>query len=154
MSKIEILEKINKIKEAKIASAKEEDYLEVIYELMKAKGYAKPRDISKILNVKASSVTKMLKKLASKEMINYEKYGGVTLTNKGIKLAQNIIEKHKKLIDFLMLLGVDEKNANIEAESLEHVISEETLKKLYSLYKFIMENESIKEELINYLNKK
>lgn len=154
MSKIEILEKINKIKKTKIASAKEEDYLEVIYELMKAKGYAKQRDISKILNVKASSVTKMLKKLASKEMINYEKYGGVSLTNKGMKVAQDIIEKHKKLIDFLMLLGVDEKSANIEAESLEHVISEETLKKLYLLYKFIMENESIKKGLVNYLNKK
>jgi DtxR family Mn-dependent transcriptional regulator len=154
LSKIEILEKINKIKKTKIASAKEEDYLEVIYELMKAKGYAKQRDISKILNVKASSVTKMLKKLASKEMINYEKYGGVSLTNKGMKVAQDIIEKHKKLIDFLMLLGVDEKSANIEAESLEHVISEETLKKLYLLYKFIMENESIKKGLVNYLNKK
>lgn len=150
MSKIEILEKINKIKRRKIASAKEEDYLEIIYELAKAKGYVKSKDISRILNVKASSVTKMLKKLASKGMINYEKYGGISLTEKGAKMAEQIIERHKILIDFLTLLNVNEKIANMEAEGIEHIISDDTLRKIHLLYEFINNNEKIKRELMNF----
>jgi len=153
LSKIEILERINKIKKKKIASSKEEDYLEVIYELVNAKGFAKPRDISKILNVKASSVTKMLQRLAEKNLINYEKYGGISLTMEGMKVAKEIIEKHKKIIDFLMFLGIDEKLANLEAEGLEHVISEETLKRIHALYSFIKNNEKIREDFLTYLRK-
>ncbi len=153
MNKIEILEKINKIKKYKIASAKEEDYLEVIYELTKIKGYVKAKDISRILNVKASSVTKMLKKLSKKELVQYERYGGISLTEKGKAIAEKMIEKHKILLDFLIFLGVEDKTANMEAEGIEHVISEETLEKIRNLYEFISKNESIKKSLNEFIKK-
>lgn len=130
-----------------------EDYLEVIYELLKEKGYVKSKDISRILNVKASTVTIMLKALAEKKLINYEKYGGITLTEEGIKKAEEISRKHKIIIDFLLLLGIDEKQANLEAEGIEHIISDETLRKIEKLYNLIKEDEvierKIKEKLYN-----
>jgi Mn-dependent DtxR family transcriptional regulator len=130
-----------------------EDYLEVIYELLKEKGYVKSKDISRILNVKASTVTIMLKTLAEKKLINYEKYGGITLTEEGVKKAEEISRKHKIIIDFLLLLGIDEKQANLEAEGIEHIISDETLRKIEKLYNLIKEDEEIerkiKEKLYN-----
>ncbi|HLI46571.1 MAG TPA: metal-dependent transcriptional regulator [Geobacterales bacterium] len=158
MSKIEILERIHKIKSKKIASSKEEDYLEVIYELVNSKGFAKPRDISRILNVRAPSVTKMLQRLAEKNLINYERYGGVSLTDEGKRVAKDIIGKHKKIIDFLMFLGIDEKVANLEAEGIEHVISEETLNRIHELYKFINDDQELRKRfsvhLKNYLERR
>jgi len=158
LSKIEILERIHKIKSKKIASSKEEDYLEVIYELVNSKGFAKPRDISRILNVRAPSVTKMLQRLAEKNLINYERYGGVSLTDEGKRVAKDIIGKHKKIIDFLMFLGIDEKVANLEAEGIEHVISEETLNRIHELYKFINDDQELRKRfsvhLKNYLERR
>jgi Mn-dependent DtxR family transcriptional regulator len=153
IKRLEILEKVHKIKEKRLTSPKMEDYLEVIYELLKEKGYVKSKDISRILNVKASTVTIMLKALAEKKLINYEKYGGITLTEEGIKKAEEISRKHKIIIDFLLLLGVDEKQANLEAEGIEHIISDETLRKIEKLYNLIKEDEEIerkiKEKLYN-----
>jgi Mn-dependent DtxR family transcriptional regulator len=141
------------MKEKRLTSPKMEDYLEVIYELLKEKGYVKSKDISRILNVKASTVTIMLKTLAEKKLINYEKYGGITLTEEGVKKAEEISRKHKIIIDFLLLLGIDEKQANLEAEGIEHIISDETLRKIEKLYDLIKEDEvierKIKEKLYN-----
>jgi Mn-dependent DtxR family transcriptional regulator len=141
------------MKEKRLTSPKMEDYLEVIYELLKEKGYVKSKDISRILNVKASTVTIMLKTLAEKKLINYEKYGGITLTEEGVKKAEEISRKHKIIIDFLLLLGIDEKQANLEAEGIEHIISDETLRKIEKLYNLIKEDEvierKIKEKLYN-----
>jgi Mn-dependent DtxR family transcriptional regulator len=153
IKRLETLEKVHKMKEKRLTSPKMEDYLEVIYELLKEKGYVKSKDISRILNVKASTVTIMLKALAEKKLINYEKYGGITLTEEGIKKAEEISRKHKIIIDFLLLLGVDEKQANLEAEGIEHIISDETLRKIEKLYNLIKEDEEIerkiKEKLYN-----
>jgi Mn-dependent DtxR family transcriptional regulator len=151
--RLETLEKVHKMKEKRLTSPKMEDYLEVIYELLKEKGYVKSKDISRILNVKASTVTIMLKTLAEKKLINYEKYGGITLTEEGVKKAEEISRKHKIIIDFLLLLGIDEKQANLEAEGIEHIISDETLRKIEKLYNLIKEDEvierKIKEKLYN-----
>jgi len=153
IKRLETLEKVHKMKEKRLTSPKMEDYLEVIYELLKEKGYVKSKDISRILNVKASTVTIMLKALAEKKLINYEKYGGITLTEEGIKKAEEISRKHKIIIDFLLLLGIDEKQANLEAEGIEHIISDETLRKIEKLYNLIKEDEvierKIKEKLYN-----
>jgi Mn-dependent DtxR family transcriptional regulator len=153
IKRLETLEKVHKMKEKRLTSPKMEDYLEVIYELLKEKGYVKSKDISRILNVKASTVTIMLKALAEKKLINYEKYGGITLTEEGIKKAEEISRKHKIIIDFLLLLGIDEKQANLEAEGIEHIISDETLRKIEKLYNLIKEDEEIerkiKEKLYN-----
>ena len=107
-----------------------EDYLEVIYELIRQKGYATPVDISESLNVSAPSVTKMLKRLDESKYLSYERYRGISLTQEGIAMAESIHEKHSSLVEFLKMIGVDENIANIDAEGIEHHLHAETLKKL------------------------
>jgi len=142
--RLKLLESIHKKKIKRLTSQKEEDYLEVIYELIKWKGYAKVKDIAKILNVKSSTVSKMLNVLSQKNLVVYEKYGGIVLTENGIKVAEEIIKKHKIIFDFLILLKVNSEEANIEAETIEHVISENTINKIGKLHEIIIKNEEFK----------
>ena len=107
-----------------------EDYLEVIYELIQKKGYATAIDISESLNVSSPSVTKMLQRLEENKYLRYERYRGISLTNEGVSMAENIHEKHSLLVEFLRMIGVDENVANIDAEGIEHHLHPETLKKL------------------------
>src|SRR5215212_4028489 len=107
-----------------------EDYLEVIYELIRQKGYATAVDISESLNVSAPSVTKMLKRLDESKYLRYERYRGISLTQEGIAMAESIHEKHSLLVEFLKMIGVDENVANTDAEGIEHHLHSETLKKL------------------------
>ncbi|HZA71246.1 MAG TPA: winged helix-turn-helix transcriptional regulator [Nitrososphaeraceae archaeon] len=65
-----------------------EDYLEVIYELIKQKGYATMVDISNYLDVSSPSVTKMMQRLDESGYLDYEKYRGIRLTDDGIKIAE------------------------------------------------------------------
>ena len=114
-----------------------EDYLEVIYELIKQKGYATAVDISESLNVSSPSVTKMLQRLDESKYLRYEKYRGINLTNEGTSVAENIREKHYLLAEFFKMIGVDENTANIDAEGIEHHLHPETLKKLQHFIKGI-----------------
>lgn len=107
-----------------------EDYLEVIYELIRQKGYATAVDISESLSVSSPSVTKMLQRLNENRYLRYEKYRGISLTHEGVTVAENIRQKHGLLAEFLKMIGVDENIANIDAEGIEHHIHPETLKKL------------------------
>jgi Mn-dependent DtxR family transcriptional regulator len=120
-----------------------EDYLEVIYELIRQKGYATAIDISESLSVSSPSVTKMLKRLDENKYLHYEKYRGISLTCEGIAVAENIRQKHSLLAEFLKMIGVDENIANIDAEGIEHHIHSETLKKLEAFVNNVKNNNEI-----------
>ena len=107
-----------------------EDYLEVIYELVEQKGYATTVDISTYLNVSAPSVTKMTQKLDETGYLKYEKYRGIRLTDEGVRIAQNIRNRHGLLAEFFKMIGVDEESANSDAEGIEHHLHPETIKRL------------------------
>ena len=115
------------------ATFRMEDYLEAIYELVDQKGYATSVDLAECLNVSQPSVTKMMRRLDRTELIDYEKYRGIRLTEKGIKLAKSIHERHGIVSEFLRKIGVDENIANRDAEEIEHHIHPETLRKLQDL---------------------
>jgi DtxR family manganese transport transcriptional regulator len=117
-----------------------EDYLEVIYELIQKKGYATAIDISESLNVSSPSVTKMLQRLDESKYLRYERYRGISLTNEGVSMAENIHDKHSLLVEFLRMIGVDENVANIDAEGIEHHLHPETLKKLQVFINVIKKN--------------
>lgn len=114
-----------------------EDYLEVIYELIQHKGYATTVDISNYLNVSSPSVTKMLQRLNESGHINYEKYRGISLTESGMAVAENIHQRHGVLADFLKMIGVEDETANNDAEGIEHHLHPETLKKLEEFIKLV-----------------
>ena len=120
-----------------------EDYLEVIYELVEQKGYATTVDISNILNVSSSSVTKMMQKLDETGYLKYEKYRGIRLTEEGIHIAQNIRSRHGLLAEFFRIIGVDEESANSDAEGIEHHLHPETIRKLEEFINILKKNPSL-----------
>ncbi|MFW6064962.1 MAG: metal-dependent transcriptional regulator [Candidatus Natronoplasma sp.] len=120
---------------------REEEYLETIYDVVQAKGYAKVKDIAEGLDVGLSSVTEMFQKLDKKGYIDYKKYSGVTLTNKGEEKAVELSEKHEVLKDFFIILGMDEELADEDACKIEHVVRRETMERLTKFVDFIQSHE-------------
>lgn len=115
---------MQEIKGKKISSSLE-DYLEAIYEIYSVKQGVKAIDISKKLNVGRSSVTEALKTLAQKELVNYSRYGVLSLTQDGENEAKKVIEKHKVLYNFFKnTLNLEESEAQENACRVEHVLSE------------------------------
>ena len=128
-------------KEEHYQTARIEDYLEVVYELVQYKGYATTIDISEYLNVSSPSVTYMMQRLNDSGHLNYEKYRGIRLTDKGILVAKSIRERHGLLAEFLKIIGVDEDTANKDAEGIEHYLQPKTLAKLEQFLKDIKKKE-------------
>jgi DtxR family manganese transport transcriptional regulator len=110
-----------------------EDYLEIIYELVQHKGYATMVDVAEYLNVRPPSVTTMMRRLDQSSLLNYEKYRGVHLTEKGMDIAKIIHDRHSVLSEFLKMIGVGEKTANKDAESMEHYLHTQTMQRLTEL---------------------
>jgi len=117
--------------------SREEEYIEAIYEEVSVKGYARVGDIARRLGVAPSSVCEMLERLDRKGLVEYRKYSGVVLTDKGRELAEELNRKHRVLRDFLIILGVDEKIADEDACKIEHVVQAETIDRLTKFVEFI-----------------
>lgn len=118
----------------------EENYLKVIYHLSLAfpKG-VNTNAVAGMLETKASSVTDMMKKLYDKELVNYQKYQGVTLTSKGLHFAKMIVRKHRLWEVFLVdKLGFQWDEVHEIAEELEHIKSETLIQKLEEYLGFPM----------------
>ena len=119
-------------------SHSEENYLKVIYtiELTKSKNVSTTL-IAKKIHTKASSVTDMLKKLADKKLVNYEKYKGVSLTKKGKSIAVNIVRKHRLWEVFLVnKLNYNWDEVHEMAEQLEHIKSDSLINRLDAFLNF------------------
>lgn len=110
----------------------EENYLKAIYHLTSADNTpVSTNHIAELINTKAASVTDMLKKLADKALINYIKYQGVTLTDKGRGTAVNIVRKHRIWEVFLVdKLGFKWDEVHELAEELEHINSNQLIDRL------------------------
>lgn len=121
---------MSSIKAHKTCSTAEQDYLEAIYELIEEKGYAKVVDIAARLKLKGPSVTRMVQKLSRDGFLKSEKYGGIVMTDNGRATAKDMQRRHQLLREFLMLLGVDRKTANADAEGMEHHVSRKTLRRI------------------------
>jgi len=113
-----------------------EDYVELIYIMQEEKEIVHTNDIASALDINPASVTEIFQKLSDEEYINYEKYSGVTLTEKGRRIAVKTKKKHDTLKSFLMLLGVEEKIADEDACKIEHHVNQETMRKLKKFVKF------------------
>lgn len=116
----------------------EENYLKVIYHLsnLSPKG-VNTNAIAAMLDTKASSVTDMLKKLSEKECVNYQKYQGVSLTEKGKLNAKIIVRKHRLWEVFLVeKLGFAWDEVHEVAEELEHIQSEKLINQLDQFLNF------------------
>lgn len=110
----------------------EENYIKVIYHLslVSPKG-VNTNAIAGMLETKASSVTDMLKKLSEKDLVSYQKYQGVSLTENGLLSAKMIVRKHRLWEVFLVeKLAFNWDEVHEIAEELEHIKSEALINKL------------------------
>lgn len=113
-------------------SETEENYLKAVFYICQAEDKtASTNAISARLQTTAASVSDMIKKLAEKDLISYEKYKGVSLTREGKQIAIRLIRKHRLWEVFLVeKLGFKWDEVHDVAEQLEHIKSPELIKKL------------------------
>jgi Mn-dependent DtxR family transcriptional regulator len=108
-------------------TASMEDYLEMLYRLSKAKGYTRMNELAGALNVQPPAATRMVQKLASMKLVNYQKYGILELSEQGKQTGASLLLRHNTIEKFLRALGVKESSILEETEKTEHTISNETL---------------------------
>jgi DtxR family Mn-dependent transcriptional regulator len=115
-----------------VNSFSEENYLKIIFHLeQQTHSAALTTDIARIIGLKAASVSEMLKKLAGKKLISYQKYQGVKLSPTGRKKAVSIVRKHRLWETFLLQqLGFSWDEVHDMAEQLEHINSDELVNRL------------------------
>lgn len=107
-----------------------EMYVKVAYELEEELGIATVSEMAERLGVKAPSVTAALQKLDSIGVVKYRRYQNVKLTKLGKFVAKKLLNRNKTLMDFLLMIGVDEETATIDACEIEHVVNPRTIEKL------------------------
>lgn len=107
-----------------------ENYLEAILMIKKQKGNVRSIDIANFLNFKKSSVSVAMKSFREEGYIIVDHDGNITLTDKGMDIAQNVYERHEIIAKALIALGVDEDVAYEDSCKVEHDISRQTFDKL------------------------
>lgn len=108
-----------------------EEYLKTIYVLKNTEKQVRVTDIAKKLGISKPSVNKALNNLKDMNVIEYESYGDIILTQEGISLAKDIMKRYSTLKLFLTeVLEVDKDVAEEEAKAMKYAISKDTVKKL------------------------
>ncbi len=103
-----------------------EDYLEAMLMMRERHGFIRSVDVASALNVTKPSVSYAVKRLRENGYLLMDQEGLITLTGKGLQIAERIYERHRLLTDYLILLGVGEERAREDACRIEHDISDET----------------------------
>ena len=103
-----------------------EDYLEAMLMMKEKHGYIRSIDVAEQLGVTKPSVTYTTKRLRENGYITMDKDGLITLTDSGMAIATNMLDRHHTLTRFLMALGIDAETAETDACKMEHDISEKT----------------------------
>ncbi len=130
-------------------SSNMEDYMETIAVLSANQKVVRVKDIAKKLEIKMPSVTAALNKLKDMELIEYEKYGFIELTEKGKKTALRVLDRHNILSDFFQsVLNMKINEAEDVACKIEHVISPEACIKLEKMLKFYKKEKTEKKDWI------
>lgn len=103
-----------------------EDYLEAMLMMKIQHGYIRSIDIANELGVTKPSVSYATKRLRENGYITMDKDGLITLTAKGLAIAESMYERHLVLSEFLISLHINPDVAREDACKIEHDISEET----------------------------
>lgn len=107
-----------------------EDYLEAILRLSQKGGGVRSVDIATMLSVSKPSVSHAMKLLREDGYIAMDRYGTVTLLDKGAEIANRIYERHTVLTTMLESLGVPSEIARVDACKMEHDISDESFARI------------------------
>ncbi len=109
------------------ASETAEDYVEAVLDIIEEKNECRVLDLAKYFNVSHVTVSKIVKRLDDEKLLNSNPYQPVELTDIGLKLAKRVKKRHQIVLAFLLKLGVDKVNAQIDSEGIEHHVSTSTL---------------------------
>lgn len=107
-----------------------ENYLETILMIKNKKGYVRSIDIAHELSFTKPSVSVAMKSFREEGYITVDETGGISLTEKGLAIAQRVYERHQVIARALMVLGVDEKTAYEDSCKIEHDISNQSFEKI------------------------
>jgi len=106
---------------------KAEDYVEMIDDLINAYGEARVVELAERFGVSHATVNKIVKRLQRDGLVVSRPYRAIFLTDAGHALAAMSRARHKIVLDFLLAIGVSARNAEHDAEGIEHYVSDETL---------------------------
>jgi DtxR family manganese transport transcriptional regulator len=106
---------------------KAEDYVELIDSFIRESGEARAVDLADALGISHVTVSKTVQRLQREGFVKSQPYRSIFLTEKGTELAEAARNRHALVRDFLIALGVDEENAEADAEGIEHHVSSQTL---------------------------
>lgn len=99
----------------------EKECLRLLYERTRAR----TSELARVLNLSNSTVTELLQKLARKGLVIYERYRGVSLSNRGRFIATEIMRRHRLLEALFVNLGLSPDEACMEARKFDYLISKE-----------------------------
>jgi len=121
-----------------------EEYLEAIYEILVERGgRVRPVDVARALNVAPSTVKKVLTRLAEKGYIRYQPYRVLELTDEGMATVEGLKRRHDIVSRLLQTLGMGELEAEVEAERIEHGLSDKSAELLELLGMALERDESL-----------
>ena len=106
-----------------------EDYLEMIYRLYMDKQLLRINNLAQQLNVKPSSASKMVSNLKKYGLVDFEKYGVIQLTEKGLELGEYLLYRHELLQKLFCIIN-DTSNELEQVEKVEHFIDTRTIHNL------------------------
>lgn len=104
-----------------------EDYAEMIGDLLEEMGEARITDIARRMGVTHPTATKAVARLKREGLAVSRPYRGVFLTEEGLALADRVRARHRTVVAVLVALGVDPETAELDAEGMEHHVSDVTL---------------------------
>ncbi|WP_350344297.1 MarR family transcriptional regulator [Proteinivorax tanatarense] len=125
-----------------------EDYLEMIYRFYQTEGM-RVTDLAKYLNVRESSVTKMMQRLADLGLVSYKKYGTIKLTKKGEEIGGFLLSRHKIVELFLKNICLNSVSIK-DVELIEHNCSLETLHSFHTFNSFLSCHPEFKTQLLDF----
>ena len=115
---------------SKSITPSKENYLKVLLELSGGEE-VRSSDVAEVLGITKASVSCMMERLRDEGYVVKEKYGAVTLTEKGLEEATNVKRRYSLLKSFFIrILGVDTLTASEDACRIEHIISPESISKI------------------------
>jgi Mn-dependent DtxR family transcriptional regulator len=100
------------------------------------KGYARVTDVAEELGLTRSAVSNMVRRLAVRGFVTYERYRGFSLTAEGRAVAARIKARHEILAEFLGQLGIEAATVEEEVEDIEHHLRPQTLEVLGRLVSY------------------
>ncbi len=104
-----------------------QDYVEAVLQLTETRQEVRVRDLAAMMGVSHVTVTRIIARLKREKLLAGEPYRPISLTPKGLRLAHATRERHQIVLHFLLSLGVPAGQAEIDAEGIEHHVSDATI---------------------------